>query len=105
MPKSKLPKLVNILILTLITVIVWVGFDVYRLFNNPPPPIVSKEVSNPLIPNLDQDSINQIESRIYLDDSQIPDNVVEGFTVTSVPEATPIATEQVDASSSGTTAQ
>lgn len=76
MQKSKMPSLVSILILTLITVVVWISFDVYRLFNRPPDPVVPEEVSKPLDPTLDQETINQIESRLFFDDSQIIDQVV-----------------------------
>ena len=71
MKKAKLPSLVTILILTLITVVVWVTFDVYRLFNKTETPVVPEEVSAPLNPILDKNTINLIESRIFLDETAI----------------------------------
>ena len=89
MKKTKLPSLVTVLILILITVLIWAAFDTYRLINNGPPPSVPANVSKPLTPSLDQDSINQIESRTYLDNSQIPDNVVNpNPTGTTPPSST-----------------
>lgn len=76
MKKSKMPSIVSVLILTFITVVVWVTFDVYRLFNQPAIPVVPEAVSRPLTPSLDQQAINQLESRIFVDSSQIPDDVV-----------------------------
>lgn len=75
MKKAKLPSLVTVLILTLITVVVWVTFDVYRLFNKAAVPVVPESVSLPLNPTLDVDAINQFESKSFIDESQIPDQV------------------------------
>lgn len=86
MEKAKLPSLVTVLILTLITVVMWVGFDVYRLFNQPAAPSVPVSVSNPITPSLDQDAINQLESRPLVDNSQIPDNVVNA-SANSAPQS------------------
>jgi hypothetical protein len=94
MKKNKLPSLISILILTLITSLMWISFNIYRSLMSQPPPVVSGEVSNPLTPTLDKDSINQIEERLFLDDSQIPDNIAVGTATpvaTSTPEATPVA--------------
>jgi hypothetical protein len=82
MKKTKLPSLVTILILTLITVVVWVTFDVYRLFNKADDPVVPESVSAPLVPTFDSDAINQFRSRINLNDSEIPDQVT-GPTIQS----------------------
>ena len=112
MPKTKPPSLVSVLILTLITVIMWVTFDVYRLFNKPVTPSVPENVSRQIDPTLDQSAIDQLESRIFLDDSQIPDTVISKstdqeliFTPSGVKEvASPSGTIQntENASGSGT---
>jgi hypothetical protein len=87
MKKRKIPRIVNILILTLLTVTVWVSFDVYRLITNPSPPSVPASVSEPLDPSLNQDTITKVESAIYLDSSQIPDSVVGSVNANPTPEA------------------
>ncbi len=109
MNKTKLPSLIPILILTLVTVVMWVSLDVVRLLKKTPELVVPAGVSQPLTPTLDESSINQIESRIFLNDSQIPSNIV-GSSPTpkaSVPPeatATPSATIQPEsATGSGTT--
>jgi hypothetical protein len=103
MNKSKLPNLIPILILTLITVVMWVSLDVFRALKKAPELTVPTEITQPLIPTLDQNSINQIESRIFLNDSQIPDNVTSS-SPTPKALATPSPTIQpVNASGSGIT--
>ncbi len=89
MQKTKLPSFVTVLALTLITVVMWVSFDVYRLFSQPTKPSVPESVSAPLTPTLDLEAINQLEGHTFLNDSEIPDNVVGAFAVTE-PEKTPI---------------
>lgn len=90
MKKTKLPNLVAILVLTLITVVMWVSFSIYRAFSIKPTPAVSEEVLKPLSPVLDIETINLVESRIFIDDSQIPENVVTGpAQPINKPESTP----------------
>jgi hypothetical protein len=76
MKKTKLPSIISILVLTLITVIMWVSFDVYRAIKKPTEITVAKEISQSLTPSLDQDSIQKVETRNFLDDSQIPSNII-----------------------------
>lgn len=87
----------------------WVFLDVFRAIKKAPELVVPTQISQPLSPSLDQDSINKIESRTFLNDSQIPDsNIVITSptpTATIAPEAssTPSATIQpTEASGSGT---
>jgi hypothetical protein len=117
MKKTKLPNLVSILILTLITAVMWISLNIYSAITSTPSPVVQAEVSEPLNPVLDIEVISQIESRLYLDDSQIPENIVapptgESITITgttlvtepasapaeieSVPEPEPESTEEPD---------
>jgi hypothetical protein len=103
MNKTKLPSIISVLILTLITVIMWVSLDVYRAFKKPAQNIVSQEISQPLTPSLDQNSIKQIESRNFLNDSQIPDSILNKATPSSTLIPTTIFTQPINASGSGTT--
>jgi flagellar biosynthesis/type III secretory pathway M-ring protein FliF/YscJ len=99
MKKTKIPSLIPILILTLITIVMWVFLDVFRALKQTPELVVPTEISQPLTPTLDQTSINQIESRTFLNDSQIPNNVAN-----SSPTPGALATPQPEnASGSGTT--
>jgi len=95
MKKNKLPSLISVLILTLLTSVMWVSFNVYRALTTETPAEVPKEIIEPLTPTLDRETINQIESRIFLDESQIPDVVSVPVTQvigTPLPSPTPIST-------------
>lgn len=97
MKKNKLPNLISILILTLITVVVWITLNIYRTISNDPTPSVPDEVSAPLTPSLDKDAIDLIESKIFLNDSQIP-NTTFSFTPIPIPSGTPTAIASPEAS-------
>jgi hypothetical protein len=102
--KNKLPNYITILVLTLISIVMWISFSVYRALSQKPESDVPQEISNPLTPNLDKDSLNKIQSRIFMDDSQIPEISVTNTvspTPTSLETPTPIP-PPTPASSSGT---
>ena len=86
MKKNKLPSIVSILILTLLTIILWITLSIYHAFTTKPAASVPQEISAPLTPTLDQGTIKQITGAVYLDSSQIPDNV----TGSPLPSATPV---------------
>lgn len=95
MKKNKLPSLVVILILTLITVIMWISFNIYRSLTAKPAPAVPLEISEPLTPSLDTQTLNELNSKLYLNQSQIPEAVptVQATTIpTTTPEVLPTAT-------------
>jgi cytoskeletal protein RodZ len=96
MKKNKLPSLITILVLTLLTSIIWVSFSVYRAITAKPPESVPSAVSAPLVPTFDTPEINKIESSLFLDNSQIPQNLITAstppkITPTPVPTVTPVA--------------
>lgn len=101
MKKEKLPSLISVLILTLITVVMWVSFDVYRAITKAPESIVSAEITKTLNPTLDQESIKMVESRTLLDDSQIPEDIISSSPIPRI-IATPEPTlEPINATDSG----
>lgn len=71
--KTKLPSFVTILILTLVTSLAWVAFSVYRAVAIKPNPSVPKEISEPLVPILDDKTITDLKTKLYFDDSQVPE--------------------------------
>lgn len=73
MNKNKLPSIVSILILTLVTAFAWLSFSIYRAVTIKPDPVVPKEISEPLSPDLDGETINKLQTKLYFDDSQVPD--------------------------------
>lgn len=76
MKKNKLPNIISILVLTLLTIILWITLTIYHAFTVKPAASVPSEISAPLTPTLNTDTIKQIEAGIYLDSSQIPDSVI-----------------------------
>lgn len=86
MKKKKLPSLVSILILTLITVFFWVAFDVYRLFTKPSDAVVPESISLPLNPVLDQNALDKLKQSVYFEDSQIEDFVINTSLAVDTPE-------------------
>lgn len=61
--KTKIPSLVTILILTVITSVMWISLSIYREVVVKPTSVVAKEISQSLNPNLDQNTINEIVNR------------------------------------------
>jgi hypothetical protein len=93
MKKNKLPSLISILILTLLTGVLWVSLEVYRTLTIKPAESVPEAISNPITPTLDQNVIKKIESAVFIDSSQIPDNVALASTpAPNQPIPTPLPT-------------
>lgn len=66
MNKNKLPSLVVLLILTLITVVFWIMFSVYRTYTNKEVSTnVPREILLPISPNLDESTIDIMQTKIY----------------------------------------
>ncbi|OGM08375.1 hypothetical protein A2159_02610 [Candidatus Woesebacteria bacterium RBG_13_34_9] len=85
MKKDKTPTSVTIAILTTITVLVWVFFDVYRILKKTPVIDVEPKILESINPALDQEVLTEIEKRKYFDESSIiPLN-----------QAPPVITEEV----------
>lgn len=89
MRNTKLPSLVTILVLTLITTLMWIGFNIYRAFAQKPAPAVPDEISQPLTPTLDRDTISKIQSSLFFDQSQVPQINITGTTPAPVAIPTP----------------
>lgn len=64
MKNSKLPSLVVLMILTLITGSFWIIFNLYRVFTSAPAPVVEKEVISQIDPKIDMNIINDMKARI-----------------------------------------
>jgi len=64
MHKNKLPGLVILMILTLITVAFWILFNVYRSFTTNPSIDVSEKILLEITPKLDTETIKIMKSKI-----------------------------------------
>ena len=86
--RIKVPSLVTILALTLITAVLWVGFEVIRIIISKPEPDVPAVVLDLFDPTLDITALDKLESRIYLTDEEL--NVFQASPLpTQPPTATP----------------
>lgn len=65
MKPPRVPSLVSIAILTAITLIFWAFFTAYRVFTTKPPLTVPTELTEPLTPNLDRNTLDKIESSVF----------------------------------------
>lgn len=73
---KKMPFSVRLLVLTAITVVVWVGFEVYRVLTSEPDPVVPEHILAPISPSLDTSTLNSISQRIHLTEEEIGDTVL-----------------------------
>lgn len=65
MKKNKLPSLIVLMILTVLTVSFWILFTVYRSYTLGSSVTVSDEITKPLTPKLDTETIELIKNRLY----------------------------------------
>ncbi len=63
MKKEKLPSLVIILILTAITTLFWISFNIYQVFSTDENPIVPDEIIQKISPELDTKTIEIIKTK------------------------------------------
>ena len=68
--------LVQLIILSTITALLWVGFETYRAFTDKPAPVVPAEISLKFDPTIDTESLDKIQKRIHLSESEIGDTVL-----------------------------
>ena len=73
MKNLKIPTFVTIVVLTTITMIFWAFFGVYRIFTKESPPEIPAEIIEPLDPNLDKNTLELLQGRIFFEESQIPE--------------------------------
>jgi len=104
-PKKKRPAIVNLSILTLITTIVWVIFEVYRAITLNPDPVVPAEILSQISPELDIEALNQLQTRLILDENQIGDTVLISITEESQLTTPPQNINQQEATQSSATTQ
>jgi hypothetical protein len=102
MKKEKTPNIVSLAILTLITSILWIFFSLYRVFTEKSDIKVPEEILEPLTPSLNETIISEIENKVFIEQNQIPDNIVaKETTVSKIESPSPSpepeqATEQVN---------
>ena len=95
MKKPKPPSIVTIAAMTLITVVFWTFFSVFRIFTSKSPTDVPESVLKPINASLDTEALGALEERNYLEPNEIPEIIY------STPE--PIETEELIITSEETT--
>lgn len=101
MPKKQKPFIVKIVILSAVTAVVWVGASIYKAFSKREEPNVPTQIMQPLTPTLDKKVLDELENRVFLEESQIPETRIDVGAVTptiqptetTVPEETPASEE------------
>lgn len=53
------------MILTLVTLLIWLSFTIFRSFTREAAPVVPVEIVLPVNPKLDTNTIKQMEQRLY----------------------------------------
>lgn len=84
--KTKLPSLVSILVLTVITSVMWIGLGIYRSFTQEQTPSVPDNVSQELNPALDKAAIEKIKTKSFINAGEVPSTII----VATTPSATPL---------------
>ena len=92
--RIKAPTTVTIAVLTAITVIFWVGFEVFRLATKKPEVVVPAEIIAPLSPTLDAEALVKLQKRVYLNEEEIG-NI--NITVQQQPTSEPVNESTISA--------
>ncbi|MCX7928677.1 MAG: hypothetical protein N2558_03245 [Patescibacteria group bacterium] len=71
MLKPKPPKVVVLIFLTTITTIFWVFYTVYSIMTKNLPINIPQEMLNTVNPNLDLETLNSIQEKIFYDKEQL----------------------------------
>lgn len=62
---NKLPNVIALMILTLVTLLIWLTFTIFRSFTREAAPVVPVEIVLPVNPKLDSSTVNQMQQRLY----------------------------------------
>lgn len=92
MKKEKKPNVVILGILTLVTILFWIGLSAYRSLTIEPSVNVPSEILEPISPSLDLESLSRVSGRIYFQEQDLA-NIVLVAPPSPSPEATPEPTE------------
>lgn len=97
MKKPKKPSFIVIGILTVITIISWVLFEVYQALTTNPPLNIPPEILDPIFPSLNTQALDKIQKAVFFEDEQIVPITLSTATITPTPmptgELSPTPTE------------
>jgi hypothetical protein len=81
MKNIKAPNIVIVGVITVITIVLWIIFGVYKLVSTPQDVNVPTNVLSPLSPTLNQEALNTLEGRIFFSEGEL-----SGVNLISTPE-------------------
>jgi hypothetical protein len=105
---KKMPSVVVLVVLTTITVVCWIGFSVYKALTTKPPVEVPQAVLNPIDPKLNDQYLERLPGRVYLDATgsttqiTLPEDIQEAQQATPQPSTTPLPSLEPEASPTST---
>lgn len=114
MKDLKVPNLVILAALTLITVVFWILFGIMRIISRPEEISVPAQVLQPLNPTLNTEVLRELESKIFLTDEEIGTTILtpketpaplgpQVLEITPTPESTISATPDTTPNPDSTT--
>ncbi|MBU0572596.1 hypothetical protein KKH23_03990 [Patescibacteria group bacterium] len=105
MKKQKKPNLVVLGILTLITVLFWIGFSAYRSFTSEVPIKVPDEILEPISPTLDTITLSKVVNKLFFQEHELAEIILTSSpspSPTASPAPTQLPEEQEQATESAT---
>lgn len=105
MKKQKKPNLVILGILTLITIIFWIGLSAYRSLTSEAPIKVPGEILEPISPALDTETLNKVSGKLFFLEQELAEIILISSpspSPTASPEPTQLPEEQEEATESAT---
>lgn len=111
MKNPKPPNIVLVGIITVITIVLWIIFGVYKLVTTPQDIDVPSDILSPVTPTLDRDGLTALQQRIFFSEGELSGvNLVstpspeESPTPTPSPSPTPEEQEEATQSAEQETA-
>lgn len=98
--KPKAPPSVIIVLMSTITIVLWIGLEIYRSVRVTPDPEIPSEVLEPLNPNLDESALSLLPRRIKLSESEAGQVMLVQEEQITTPGEEEAATEQPEATQS-----
>lgn len=91
--RLKRPTYLFVIILTTVTIVFWIAYEVYLILTTTPQSSVDPKILEPLNPSLDVETLDDLNNRIYFEKDQ-ETNPVTATTITPIEDKlTPTPTE------------
>ena len=96
MNKGKKPFIINLLIFTVITIVIWIMYSIYIAISSPAVINVPESALQSFDPTLDVEGLTKLQQSIYLSEEELEESV----TTITIPEdtETEVATDETESS-------